>query len=401
MAQRKSLLVLGASEYQLETITTAQRLGYRVVCSDNVPNNLGHPIADKSYAVDTTDREGILWVAREEKVDGVIAPCTDVAVPTAAYVAERMALIGPPLASVEIVCDKIAFREFLRVKGFAAPRFLTLPRDLPRSISMFSSGPCIIKPDRSSGSKGVVVLSSLDELQARLPETLAFSPTRRALLEQFIEGFQGTCEGIVHGGRVVVACLLDRQTVGPPYVTTAGHRVPTSLAPEVQHKVVDCIDSLWQTLDVREAVFDCDFVVSNGEVTVLEMTPRLGGNCISRLLHKASGFHFAEYAIRLACGEQPLPPKSLELKPMAVIIFGSGAAGRLEYDVDELRSLEKTEWIDSVKMDVAAGAEVQPFINGRNRIGECFLKGSNREDVIAKSEEVSSRLAIAVARGAQ
>lgn len=390
----KSLLVLAASTYQLETIRTAQRLGYRVVCSDNVPANPGHAYADRSYTVDTTDRERILALAREERVDGVIAPCTDVAVATAAYVAEKMGLVGPPVKAAEIVCDKIAFRKFLRAKKSRVPRFFLLPEQFSEVVSIVKEGKWIIKPDRSSGSKGIFVIRSIRELQARLPETLEFSPTGRALLEEFIEGFQGTCEGIVHSGRVVIACLLDRQTVAPPYVTTAGHRVPTSLAPDMQRKVIDCIDSLWRTLDVREAVFDCDFVVSDGEVMVLEITPRLGGNCISRLLQKASGFHFAEYAIRLACGDQPQPPKALELKPMAVIIFGSDSAGRLDYDQDALRCLEKTEWIDSVKLDMGAGVEVQHFVNGRNRIGECFLHGSSYEDIVQKSAHVLERLRI-------
>ena len=42
------------------------------------------------------------------------------------------------------------------------------------------------------------------------------------ILEEFLEGFQGTCEGILHDGKVVSAYMLDRQTVDPPHVEWYG-----------------------------------------------------------------------------------------------------------------------------------------------------------------------------------
>src|SRR3954466_6107 len=106
----RTLLVLGASLYQLPIITRAKEMGLRVVTADYLPKNPGHALADAFHIVDTTDAEGILRVAREEKIDGVIAACTDVAVPTAAYVAQHLGVRGPSWRASSILCDKIAFR---------------------------------------------------------------------------------------------------------------------------------------------------------------------------------------------------------------------------------------------------------------------------------------------------
>src|SRR5919109_3863580 len=247
---KRSLLILGASQYQLETIDAAKRLGYRIVCSDNVPSNPGHGLADQSYTIDTTDRERILSVARRESVAGVISPCTDVAVPTAAFVAERMGLVGPPVKAAEVVCDKLAFRQFLKSNGFRAPTFFTLAANSKPPRSIFTDRLWIIKPDRSSGSKGVFIVASPEELEARLPETLAYSRNGRGILEEFIDGLQGTCEAILQSGRIALACLLDRQTVAPPHAATCGHRVPTSLPVETQRQVVSDLERLWRLLGV-------------------------------------------------------------------------------------------------------------------------------------------------------
>ena len=113
---KKKLLVLAASAYQVDTILTAKRLGYVVLTTDNVPGNPGHELADRAYDVDTTDREGVLRIAQSEGIAGIIAPCTDVAVETAAYVSSTLGLQGVPPASAELLTRKLAFREFLRVR---------------------------------------------------------------------------------------------------------------------------------------------------------------------------------------------------------------------------------------------------------------------------------------------
>ena len=97
-------------------------MGHRVITLDNRPENPGHREADKSYNIDTTDLDAVLEVARREHIGGVIAACTDVAVPTAAFVARELHLVGPPLDSARIVCSKIRFREFLGKHDFPVPR---------------------------------------------------------------------------------------------------------------------------------------------------------------------------------------------------------------------------------------------------------------------------------------
>ncbi|CAN5923645.1 hypothetical protein BH11MYX4_BH11MYX4_04620 [soil metagenome] len=105
-----SLLVLGASRYQLEVIQKAKDLGYRVVTTDNVPGNPGHTVADQSFVVDTTDLDQVLEIARREQVIGVVAPCTDVAVPTAAHVSDALGLCGIPFQSARSLTSKLLFR---------------------------------------------------------------------------------------------------------------------------------------------------------------------------------------------------------------------------------------------------------------------------------------------------
>ena len=98
----KTLLSLGGSAQQVVALETARRLGLRTVLCDYLPDNPGQFHADKFYCTSTTNREAILKVAEEEKIDGIIAYASDPAAPTAAFVAERLGLPTNPCESVEI-----------------------------------------------------------------------------------------------------------------------------------------------------------------------------------------------------------------------------------------------------------------------------------------------------------
>jgi len=389
--------VLAASQYQLDTIKTARHLGYRVITTDNVPTNPGHVLADRSYGIDTTDAEAVLGLARREKIDGVISPGTDVAICTAAHVADRMGLAGPPLEAAAIVSSKLRFREFATQRGLPAPEAWPASHDAPADERHFSRGPLIVKPDRSSGSKGIFIVRSAEELRQRLPETLSFSQNGCAILERYIDGFQGTCEGVLQDGRVALAVVLDRQTAKPPYVATWGHHLPSLLPTAVQEKLLARIKEVWAMLRVRDGAFDCDFVASDGEVFILEMSPRLGGNSISRLLATGCDFNIVEYCVRHACGEAVVLPPHIEAKPSAVVLLGVEQEGRLTYDRGEADALCRESWVQALTFDVEPGATVHPFINGRHRVGEAIVSGGDRSEVDAHVSELRQRLKLKAA----
>jgi biotin carboxylase len=394
-SNKKTLLVLAASGYQIEAITTARRLGFGVITTDNRPDNPGHKLADRAYSVDTRDVAGVLEIARRERVDGLLAPCTDVAMPTLAVVAAKMGLPGPPVEATRIVCDKSAFRAYQHRQGLPHPRhFLhTAGDDLP------SVGACrwIVKPCQSSGSKGIRVVESERELAAALPEALKVSLSATALVEEFLPGHQGTCEGWLSGGQIVWHCLLDRQTVPLPHVATCGHRLPTILTRRDQDRVVKAIAEVWTGLGVTDGPFDCDFVVNDESVFILELSPRLGGNAISQLVNLAFGFNLVERTVRWACREDagPLPPALP--RPAAVMIFGADRPGRLRYNEAAAAELAANSWVNALSIDFPPGSPVELFTDGRRRVGQALLTAESRVELDDRVMEITRRLAVSAA----
>jgi biotin carboxylase len=392
----RTLLVLGASRYQLEVITKAKQLGYRVLTTDNLPHNPGHALADECFGVDTTDMEGVLDLARRAHVTGIVSPCTDVAVPTAAFVSEKLQLPGVPLSSARTLTSKILFRRWLLEQDMPVPGFRVLSAaDTSGSEATDVHFPMVLKPDGSSGSKGIFIVRSREEVVARLPTTLAFSPVKRAVLEDFIEGTQGTCEGVVVDGKIVFSVLTDRDTAAPPYVATSGHFVPSSLAPAAQQATMSRVEAILAAHGVRTSPFDCDFVVTPAGVPyIIELTPRLGGNSLISLVLESTGVDLAEIAVRAACGDPVTLPAQPTARPTAQLILGAPGEGALTFDEAAFASLRREPWVRALSLDLAAGDRVERFTNGRHRIGEATLVGRSRADLDDMANELRLRLCI-------
>ncbi len=390
----KTLLVLAASKYQVPAIETAKALGYRVITTDNVPMNPGHALANASYQVDTTDTDGVLGLATKEKISGVIAPGTDVAVITGARVAETLGLPGPSPAVAELLTQKLAFRAFLRAAGFDCPRVIEITDSLRLDGAVFGSTKWLLKPNCSSGSKGIFIVNNGAEYYSRIVDSRSFSLDGEAFLEEYLEGTQHTCEGVLEGGKVVLSLLTDRDTANPPYTTTIGHRVPSRLSDSLQAQALSTIESVMARLGVSSGPFDCDFVATHDRVMLIEITPRLGGNSLSRLFKAALDFDLVAYAVTTACGDcYPVPP-STQPKAAAIKILGVEQGGRLAWNEKEAELLAEQPWVANLMFDVPGGTQVSPFINGRNRVGEALITGGNRDELDAHLLEFTQRLAL-------
>src|SRR5438105_11620272 len=113
MSKQRLLHVLGGGQWQVPTICRARAMGYRVLVTDVYAERPGYALADLHAVMDITDLEGTLAVARRHGIDGIICDTTDVGVPTAAYVAEKLGLPGIGYETALRFTDKYRMRRWL------------------------------------------------------------------------------------------------------------------------------------------------------------------------------------------------------------------------------------------------------------------------------------------------
>jgi len=378
-----TILVLAASRYQIPVIEKAREMGLRVITLDNRPSNPGHRLADASYFVDTTNRDEVLRVAKEENIEGVLAACTDVAVPTAAYVAASLGLPGPSLEGCSVLCNKKAFREYQEKKGYPCPAWFSA--DTFAGEIGDGSKQWILKPQFSSGSKGVRIAKTKKEFNEALGLACSVDPGNKAIAEEFIEGRQGTCEGLFLNGKIGRFWVTERMTAAKPYVATAGHRIPHLLRQDEVDELKRQVETILRDLGFINTLFDADFVVGD-RVVLLEMTPRLGGNSLASFLELSAGVDLPRCALEVALGRRVTVPGLEKARCASVIILGVESSGRLSFRPGSVQALQKKYWVHGLKLDWDEGMPVGVFSDGGNRVGEVMLSASGRGELLEREQ---------------
>lgn len=384
----RSILVLGASIHQLLVIRAAKKKGLIVHVADNLPTNPGHQEADFSHNIDTTEVNKIIDLAQGLKIDAVMAPCTDVAVFTAAKVSNKLGLPGVPCFAADVLTRKLAFRGFQQANGFNHPRYLELGSTTSED-EIDSFGLCVVKPDQSSGSKGVIITSAADnDFHQHAESAGRFSQNGVALIEEFIQGSQGTIEGVLINGQIKLAFFLDRKVASPPFVCTYGHAIPSQLSSEVKQAVLTELRTIFSVLEISDTAFDADFVFDGERLYILEMSPRLGGNSISGLVYYSTGVDLADIAIDIALGDPVNINQNFSQKFAAVILLGVLEAGVVEIDKSCLKKIRNLDWADNLNVYVSSGDAILPFVNGQGCLASLFITAPNMEQLNARTDQV-------------
>ena len=393
----KKILLLGGSAQQIIAIKTAKRLGYYTVLCDFLTNNPGQYEADKFYLVSTTDKDAILEVAQEEKIDGVLAYASDPAAPTAAYIAEKLGLQGNPYQSVEILCNKDRFRKFLLENSFSAPKahgYASADDVLNAKISY--EYPIIIKPVDSSGSKGATVLHSEEGVMEAVEFAFSFSRCHRIIVEHFIEKKHPYLIGgdvFIENGKIVLWGLMNchrDNSVNP--LVPVGKSYPLQLEVEDIQRVKETLASMVEKLGIRNGSMNVELVVDkSNRVWPIDVGPRSGGNMIPDLLGDMFGVDIAEMSIEAAMGT-PIKGKVHEPTGYYATHNLHSAKNGIYKDISFAPEIE--QYIYRKCLYKKAGDPVEYFDNAAKCLGIVFFKFPDEKTMQNVLEHINELIAI-------
>lgn len=393
----KKILLLGGSAQQITAIETAQRLGYFTVLCDYLTDNPGQYVADKFYLVSTTDKDAVLEVAEKENINGVLAYASDPAAPTAAYVAEKLELPSNPYQSVETLCNKDMFRQFLAENGFHTPQangFSTKEEALDFKDKI--QYPIIIKPVDSSGSKGATVLHSENGLSQAIEFAFSFSRCHRIIIESYIEKKHPYLIGgdiFIANGKVVLWGLLNchRDAKVNPLVPV-GKSYPLQLESDDVANVKKTLSKMVERLDIKNSSMNVELIVDKmGRVWPIDVGPRSGGNMIPDLLGDMFGVDIAEMSVQATMG-------ALEMQEVHEP-DGFYATHNLHSDRDgryqDIIFSEKIEpYIYRKCLYKKAGDSVEYFDNASKCLGIIFMKFPTAEIMNDILEDINELITI-------
>lgn len=388
----KTLLVVGGGIEAIPGLQKAKNLGLYVVVSDANPEAPGFRCADDRIIASTYNIDETVTAAREyhravRPIDGVMCIASDIPL-TVASVAHALNLPGIPLESARLASEKLAMKQKFAADGVPVPWFA--PVDSAAQVKAFALArgfPLVIKPVDSRGARGVQRLTGHEDLNQVFDLAAKESPSRRVMIEQFLDGPQVSTESIMLDGVAHTPGFADRNyellEKYAPNIVEDGCDLPTILEAAQQQSVREVVQQAALSMGIRNGVVKGDIVVHQGKAYVIELAARLSGGLLcSDLIPLNTGVEFVEGAIRLALGE-PVQPADLIPRFQHCVCqrYLFPRAGRVVRIAGE-EETRKQRGIVFCQVRVTVGSVVGPMNCHPARAGMVIAVGESREQAV-------------------
>ena len=390
---KKKLLIIGASVLQLPAIKKAKEMGLEVAVADYNPEAVGIQFADHYFNASTIDIEAIVRVAKEYNPDGIMTLATDMPMRSIAAATQALGIPGISMDSAIKSTDKIEMIKAFKNHGVASPWFFEIDtfseiEKLKEAISY----PCVMKPSDNSGSRGVTIINSSDELHDAYIYSSNQSRNGKVIIEEYLEGDEISVEIISYNGEPHILQVTDKLTTGAPYFVEMGHSQPSKFTGEILKRISDLAKSAVKAVGIQDSPAHVEMMVTKDGPKMIELGARMGGDCITtHLVPLSTGIDMIKAAIDISLGNIP----DLEKK------YNKGSAIKY-FDVKpgvikSIKGIAEIEKIDGVKEIIFTkkiGDEITPIHSSLDRVGMVICQSFDRISAMHQCETVVKKIDI-------
>lgn len=300
----KKLLILGANPETIPLVEVANKMGVKTLVTSNRPEDAAKKYAWKACNVDGLDVPGLIALARDENVDGVLVGVADILVPV--YCKVCAALDLPCYATQEIV-DVFSYKDVFkatceRYGVHGIPEFYLDENLNPEDIAKIKF-PVMVKPVDGYSGLGMTVCNNADELKPAVEKALSISKNKRFIVEKYMQ-----CEDMgmyytFKDGVCSASCIYDRYTTDEqPGLSRVclGGTYPSKYLDKYFSRMHDNAVRLFKEIGIKNGVLMLSGFYENGEFYVYDTGFRLQGEAPHLLMKAIHGFDQREMLINFA-----------------------------------------------------------------------------------------------------
>ncbi|MGP9596352.1 ATP-grasp domain-containing protein [Psychrobacter sp. AOP29-E1-4] len=288
-----TILILGTNSGQLDLIKTMKELGWYVIGCSNRSDEVGVKYTDKFYEVDIRDIEAVSKIAAENDVNLVYSVSSDTAIKSVVQVSSKLNL--PTFYSEELIRlldNKQDLRSFLNNVKLSIVNYVEV--DDVDDSNKWNTFPCIVKPSNAQGQRGVKKVNSAYELKNSVIEAKQFSSNNTAVIEDFLDGVEISCNVLVSNGQIVFDILSERLTYNDEYFgIPKGHLIPcVNIDEDTKKEAVELVSNVVKALKIENGPLYFQMKATTNGVKIIEIAPRLDGCHMWRLIQHATNRSF-------------------------------------------------------------------------------------------------------------
>lgn len=335
----KKIAIIGANDFQKQLILKAREMELETHVFAWEDGAVGKECADFFYPISIVEKDIILQECQRIKIDGICSIASDLAVITVDYIAEKMGLNANSVECSHIATNKFEMRNAFKKNGDPIPKYTEAELNKDYDISTFKF-PLIVKPTDRSGSRGITKITENSQLQKALEAACSQSFEKKALIEEFVEGKEFSVECISFHGNHTLLSVTEKITTGSPHFIETGHNQPADIKKDDLDRIQKIVFHALNSLKITEGASHSEIKIDEqGNITIIEIGSRMGGDCIgSDLVRISTGYDFTRMVIDVAMGKEPQFYRVVEPRKAAVrFIFSKD-------DLENCETMLKNGW---------------------------------------------------------
>lgn len=287
------VLQLGGAFHQSFFIDELSLNNYHVESLDNIPSNPGHNYAKLSHNISITDIKNIKKIVQNQNFL-ISSYGSDIAELTRIVIGDHGKQIN--------LLKKLSARNLLKevYTDQKQPKIKIAKLD-----KKYNEKYCVIKPNISSGSKGISIISSRKTIETAIKKAQDFSLDGVAIIEEYInnDGNKYYCEGLLINNEVylVIGCSKSSSGTiewdGSIQISEDNISTFTNLSYKyLENLLKDSILKMSCAISKFSFAFNIDFFINNENIIIIEFATRPGGNLLPLVLeHKYGINHSLSY----------------------------------------------------------------------------------------------------------
>ena len=395
----KRLLILGAGRGQIGLYKAAREMGVISIAGtmpDNNPPCI--PLADEVCYMNILNPDEVESRTADLQFDGVATCCLDRGLKALGRLCDKRSLSGYSENVAGLCNDKSKMKLCFYENGVntAAFKQISTDQDLFKAIDEIGGYPVIIKATDLAGSQGIY--KACNDEDALLGFYKAKSVTRvdYVLVEKFLKGREFGAQAFVFNGEILFVLphgdiLYQADTAVP-----IGHYVPYECSDDLREKIYKEAEKAIKAIGLNNCAVNIDFIEENGVIYVLELTGRIGANCLPELVNVNYGINYYKMVIASALGADPKEiwnQHKIGQAGLSKMIISPEKEGILE-DIHFKDNIDP--YIYDLTLFVRPGSEVRKFANSSHCLAQIVVTGHDIKECENRMERAESKIEIKI-----
>lgn len=302
----KKLIILGGNPETGVLVDIANSMGIHTIVIDPNPNAPAKKNAAETFDIDGFDIDGIVTVAKEKEVDGVLVGVADILVKPYREICEKLGFhCYANEKTIEAFCSKDGYKKYCAEYGVQDIPGIYLTRESevkkPENIDF----PLMVKPVDSGGGVGMKICRDEEDYIATVENVLKYSKKGVVLVEKYMDSH---CDDMAvyytfKDGVPYLSATYDRYLTrlqGDSSPIAIGTVYPSSYTELFVKNVHPKLCEMFKGLDIKTGVLNIQFFVENNVFYSYDPGFRLQGEAPHIHLEHINGFDHRKMLINYA-----------------------------------------------------------------------------------------------------